>query len=176
MGIRGTARPSLAPGEILHDSEAGVMGQQGNLMFIVASGGASMEALDRSCEIQRAMTKRYPQGYVRLMITAPGAPMPSSEARERFKQIDAEFGGSLLASGTLIMGEGLLATTMLLVLRSLGLALRRRYPTKFFSSLEESLEWLGAQCGSEKHFRAERVLEMLGRLPPAEVHDSRARI
>lgn len=162
-------RPSIAPGEILHDSQAGLMGQQGNLMFISATGVATSGVLDDATNIHRSLAQRYPHGYVYLLNTRADAPMPSAEARDRFAKMDKEFGPYLLASAMVIEGDGLLATTMRMVMRSMSIAFSKTYPMKYFASAPEALAWLETQCGSEKHFRTERVLELMGRTPALEI-------
>ncbi len=162
-------RASMAPGEVLHESQAGLIGQQGNLMFISARGVATSGVLDEACKIHRSLARRYPQGYVNLLCARADAPMPSAEARDRFARMDKEFGPYLLASAMVIEGDGLLAMTMRMVMRSMTIAFSKSYPMKYFASVDEALAWLESQCGSERHFRPERVLELMGRAPALEI-------
>ena len=138
-------------------------------MFINATGVATSGVLDDATKIHRSLATRYPQGYVYLLVTRADAPMPSAEARDRFAKMDKEFGPHLLASAMVIEGDGLLATTMRMVMRSMSIAFSKTYPMKYFASAEDALGWLEEQCGSERHFRREHVLELMGRIPAVEV-------
>lgn len=159
----------MAPGEIQHSSDSGFMGRQGNLMFIYAKGEATPEVLAEAFALHREMSARYHQGYVYMLVTRADAPMPSRDARDAFERMDREFGPNLLGSAMVIEGDGLLASTMRLVMRSMSLAFSRAYPMKYFADPCEALDWLEEQCGSEKHFRKAQVLELMGRVSPAQV-------
>lgn len=164
----GQMRDSAADTGILHESQAGLMAQQGNLLMIFAKGVATTQVLDEAANIHRSLVLRYPQGHLALLSTRADAPMPSAEARERFTSMEQEFGHHLLGNAMVIEGHGVLATSMRMVMRSMTIAFGKNHPMKYFASCEAGLTWLEAQSGSECQFRPDLALELVKRARGAE--------
>jgi hypothetical protein len=137
------------------------MGNQGNLLFTLATGAITQRGIDAGFELHHRMRREYPQGYVHFMLTRVNSPFPGAAERKRLSELADQFAPHQLGTAIVIEGDGLWAGTLRMVLRTMALTFRQAHPQQFFAASPQALTWLEQQCGLERRFDKAILLDWL---------------
>lgn len=109
--------------------------------------GVSVEALQRVDEISDRYATLWPQGYVSGSASSFKSPMPDDRARKFAAELMKKSQGRVMASVSVLEGEGFWAGTARSVVAAMNFASGTTYPFKVAASIDEAALWLAPHAG-----------------------------
>ncbi len=157
-----TAEPA-APAvvqEIWRDSGA-IAARVGNLIFAVAIGPSNIAGMEATRAATLDVLRDYPSGFMKLIVTAAGTPMPGADARARARTLTGEFAAKTLGLALVFEGDGTWYSMMLTVSSTMLLALPSKFPRRMFGRCEEAALWLHSSNPATANFSTTAALSAI---------------